>query len=192
MHTCPWCTTSYVNWQSQCKQCGGPLAPLPGMSLGSPPPAAPRVLPPQYVFRLRWSRNIATLVGGGFFLVGTLLFLPMAIAGTWAALLPAFFMLGGFSMFRYGWRHASGILRAFRDGRAVEGRIASVSWDTTQRINDQHPWKLVYHFPVGEQMCEGSITTFDSTVGSRMSGQPLWVLYNEADTSQSTIYPPLV
>ena len=27
MHTCIWCITSYVNWQNQCQQCGGPLPP---------------------------------------------------------------------------------------------------------------------------------------------------------------------
>ena len=191
MHKCPWCTTSYVNWQSKCGQCGGPLAPPPGMEIGPPPPPTPRKLPPAYVRRVRWTSNLPVLIGGGFFLFGLLLFIPMVANRLWAALLPAFFMLGGGSMFRYGWRQASGVLQAFRHGRAVEGRVHRVSWDTSTTVNGEHPWKLVYVFTADDMRREGIITTFDSTAGERSSGQPLWVLYDEADPSRSAIYPPL-
>ncbi len=168
------------------------MPPLPGMELGSPPPAAPRALPKQYEFRVKWSSNIASLVGGLFFLVGTILFIPMVIVKTWAALFPLLFMTGGFFMFCYGRQHAAGVLKAFRDGLAVQGKIASVAMDTSQQINGRHPWRLVYHFPVSGCYQEGVLTSFDSTVGQRVSGQPLWVLYVEDDPTLSTVYPPLV
>lgn len=191
MHKCPWCTTVYVNWQSQCGQCGGPLPPPPGMDIGPPPPAAPRKLLPRYVRRVRITSNIAVMVGAGFFMFGLLMFIPMVVNRLWAAVLPGFFMLGGGSMFRYGWRQASGVLNAFRYGRAVEGKVHRVSWDTSTTVNGEHPWKLVYVFTADNQRYEGSVTTFDATAGERSSGQPLWVLYNEADPTQSAIYPPL-
>lgn len=192
MHKCPWCTTAYVNWQSQCKQCGGPLPPPPGMQLGEPPPPAPRKLPATYVKRVRWTENIATMVGLGFTGVGLLMAVPMLANGLWLpSLLPGFFLLGGISMFRYGWKIASGRLRAYRQGKAVEGRIERVGYDTTQRVNGRHPHRVVYHFPIGDHWQEGEIITFDSTASKRSSGQPVWVLYNEADPTENAIFPPL-
>jgi hypothetical protein len=191
MHKCPWCTTNYINWQSTCNQCGGPLAPLPGMGLGPRPPEAPRQVPAQYERRMKWTRNIGTLVGGMFFLVGGIMVIPMLFVAPLAALFPGFFMVGGFFMFRYGWLHAKGVLHAFKHGQAVEGRVAQVSLDTSQAVNNQHPWKLVYHFPIGNQLQEGSVTSFDSTLSSRTPGQPLWVLYNDDDPEKSAIFPPI-
>jgi hypothetical protein len=192
MYTCPWCTTSNVNWQSHCRQCGGPLPPPPGMSLGEPPPPTPRKLPRTYVKRVRWTENIATLVGLGFSAVGILFAVPMIVNKLWLpALAPAFFLLGGVSMFRHGWKIAAGRLRAFRIGKAVQGSIHRIETDSTQQINGRHPLRVVYHFPVGDQLQEGVITTFDSTASRRSSGQPVWVLYNEADPTENAIYPPL-
>jgi hypothetical protein len=163
-----------------------------GMSLGDPPPPAPRKLPGAYVKRVRWTENIATLVGMGFTAVGTLFTVPMLINKLWLpALAPALFLLGGVSMFRHGWKIAAGRLRAFRDGRAVEGKIHQVGVDATQRVNGRHPSRVVYHFPVEGQVTEGVIITFDSTAERRWSGQPVWVLYNEADPTENAIYPPL-
>ncbi|MBL9146837.1 MAG: DUF3592 domain-containing protein [Verrucomicrobiaceae bacterium] len=192
MHTCPWCTTEYVNWQSQCKQCGGPLPPPPGMKLGEPPPPAPRKLPSTYVKRVRWTENIATLVGLGFTGIGLLIAVPMLANKLWLpALIPGFFLLGGVSMFRHGWKSAAGRLRAFKSGKAVEGRIERVGIDASQQINGRHPSRVVYHFPIGDQWHEGQIITFDTTATLRSSGQPVWVLYNENDPNENAIYPPL-
>ena len=192
MHTCPWCSTHYINWQSQCKSCGGRMPPPPGMELGPPPPSVPRELPKNYAFRVRWANNIATLVGGMFTFVGFVLFLPMAVNLLWAALLPLLFLIGGLSIFLHGWRSASAKLRAFRYGEAAQGKIASIGKDTSQSVNGRHPWRLVYHFTVGDQLQEGILTSFDSTIGQRSSGQPLWVLYVPEDPSKNAIYPPLV
>lgn len=162
------------------------------MELGEPPPSVPRVIPKKYEFGIKWSHNIATLVGGLFSLIGTLLFLPMIFVAPIAALLPLLFMIGGFSMFRYGRKRANATLRAFRHGEAVKGKIASIGKDTSQSVNGRHPWRLVYHFEVGNQLQEGVITSFNSTIGSRREGQPLWVLYVKEDPSQNAVYPPLV
>lgn len=193
MHTCSWCGTHYVGWQNQCDKCGGPMPPLPGMELGSPPPPKPRQVSKKYAFRVRWSHNMGVLIGGCFTAVGALFMLPMIVNRLfWPSLFPLLFLVGGLSMFRYGWRSASSTLRAFRHGEAVKGKIASLSKDTSQSINGRHPWRLVYHFPVGNQMQEGVVTSFDSTVGERRIGQPLWVLYLEDDPAQNAVYPPLV
>ncbi|MCB1211828.1 MAG: hypothetical protein KDK97_21085, partial [Verrucomicrobiales bacterium] len=92
-----------MTWQSLCQQCGGPLSPPMGQELGPEPPPAPRKLPKVYVQRVRWTQNIATMVGPGFVVVGLLFAIPMIVNKLWLPLLaPGFFVLGGVSMFRYG------------------------------------------------------------------------------------------
>jgi hypothetical protein len=59
------------------------------------------------------------------------------------------------------------------------------------RINDQYARKLVYHFQIENQLHEGSFSSFDSTLSTRRSGQPLWVLYLPEDPTKNTLYPPV-
>lgn len=165
-------------------------APL-GMELGEPPPAAPRTLPKGFEFREKWSHNILALVGGIFFLIGTLLFLVLIIVIPVGALLPFLFMAGGIFMMRIGRKKANGVLNSFRQGVAVEGKVSGVQLDTSQTLNGRHPWVMTYLFPVGNETVEGSLTSFSSTIESRSKGQPLWVLYMQEDPAQNTIYPPI-
>lgn len=162
-----------------------------GQELGSEPPPAPRKLPKAYVRRVRWSQNIAVLIGPGFAAVGLLFAIPMIVNKLWVAVLPLFFVLGGVSMFHHGWKTASARLRAFRSGKAVLGSIYQVSVDTSQQINGRQASRVVYHFQVNGQMLEGVITSFDTTAKRLYAGQPKWVLYNEADPTENAIYPPL-
>ncbi len=164
---------------------------MPGMELGPAPPDAPRALPRHFAFRLKWSQNIGVIIGLGMLLICGVMFAAMLKAHTWLAVAPALFSLLGLLAFVSGRRDAANTLRAFRHGMAAEGRIASVAQDTTQSVNGRHPWRMVYHFTAGDQPREGVITSFDSTLASRRSGQPLWVLYMPDDPDQSTPYPPL-
>lgn len=166
------------------------MPPPPGMELGPPPPPAPRALPKGFAFRQRFSQNIATILGGVLFVIGTPMTLGVLAQKPWAAAFPALLMVGGFFSLRYGLKSAESVLRAFRKGVAVEGRIASVTIDTSQSINEKHPWKLVYHFEADGFENEGVLVSWDSTINNRSRGQPLWVLYVEIDPSQNTIYPP--
>lgn len=166
------------------------MPPPPGMELGPSPPPVPRDLPKGFAFRLLVSQNIATIVGGLMFAVATPITWGTLQTKTWAASIPGLMALGGFFMLRYGLTTAGSVLRAFRKGRAAEGTIASVKLDTTQSINNQHPWKVVYHFMVEGHQHEGVLVSWDSTLISRAAGQPLWVLYVESDPTQNTVYPP--
>ncbi len=163
----------------------------PGAELGPPPPDAPRELPKGFAFRQLWSGNVLVLVGTIFGSIGTILFFPMLLLFPPAALLPLIFMILGFFFFRGGRKGAKRTLKAFVHGRAVRGEIADVSRDLSETTNGQNPWKLTYHFTVEGQIHEGLAKSYDSTVGKRTPGQPLWVLYLEKDRAQNTIYPPL-
>lgn len=191
MITCGWCNTHYTSWQSKCTSCGGPMPPLPGMELGPPPPPTPRELPKGFAFRTRFTSNIATLVGLIFFGVGSILTIAFLFAHPLAALFPLLFALGGFGMLRYGLTTAGNTLRAFRTGLAKEGKVHSVSFDTTTTVNGKHPYKLTYHFQLDGQLHEGKVVSFDSTLSQRRSGQPLWVLYVEGAPDKNTLYPPV-
>ena len=163
----------------------------PGMELGPPPPPVPRELPKGFAFRQRFSKNIATILGLVISIFSLLFVLAMLRAKPWVAVLPGIMFLGGFSMLRYGWKSASATLRAFRHGMATEGKVVKLRLDTSQSINNEHPWKLTYHFTAGSQQHEGVLISWDSTTGMRSTGQPLWVLYVENDPSQCTLYPPV-
>lgn len=192
MHTCPWCSTNYVNWKSSCDQCGGPLARPPGMEIGPRPPDAPRSIPKRYARKVMWTSNFMTLVGLGFVAVGSLFTIPFLVNKLWVpSLIGMFFLVGGGIMFWTAFQAGRSRLRAFRYGKIVEGKVRSVRSDTSVSVNNQNPYKLIYHFPVGDTLQEGSIVTFDSTAWERQPGQPLWVLYDEKDPENSAIYPPL-
>lgn len=190
MITCGWCGKHYSSWKNQCDACGGPMPPPPGMELGPQPPPAPRALPKGFAFRQRFSQNIATILGGVLFVIGTPMTLGVLAQRPWAAAFPALLMVGGFFSLRHGLKSAESVLRAFREGVAVEGKIASVMIDTSQSINEKHPWKLTYHFVADGFENEGVLVSWDSTINNRARGQPLWVLYVEDDPSQNTVYPP--
>lgn len=161
------------------------------MELGEAPPAAPRTLPKGFAFRQKWSQNMGTVIGGAMFLVALIIFSAFLSVKSFGALVAVPLLLVGGIVFWKGWRSGCGVLKAFRSGVAVEGRVASVRLDETQSINQRHPWVMTYHFAVGESLMEGSLTSFNSTLGTRSSGQSLWVLYAADDPAQNTIYPPV-
>lgn len=167
------------------------MPPQPGEGLGPPPPPVPRPLPRGFAFRRKWSHNILALVGGIFFLVGSFIFLAFLVLGLLIGTpLPLLFMIIGFAMLLIGRRHAKKTLKAFVRGTAVEGKVVSVAQDQSQTMNGEHPWKLIYHFPLHGQLHAGAVVSWDSTITARAAGQPLWVLYLPEDPDQNTAYPP--
>lgn len=189
--TCGWCGIHYAEWKNRCDSCGGPMPSLPGMERGEAPPEAPRKLPTGFAFRMLWSQNVLVLVGSIFAAIALVLFVPMLVLFPPAALLPLIFIILGLVLFRSGRRPAMSKVQAFVYGRAAAGEIADVSHDYSESTNGQHPWKLTYHFTVEGAIHEGAAKSYDSTVGRRTAGQPVWVLYLKNDPTQNTIYPPL-
>lgn len=167
------------------------MPPRPGEGLGPPPPPVPRALPKGFAFREKWSRNLYAIVGGGFFLIGSLILVVFLVVGLLVGTpIPLFFVIAGLVMLRNGRRRAANTLNAFIRGTATEGKVVSVAHDLSQSINNEHPWKLTYHFPVGSELHAGHVISWDSTVSARSAGQPLWVLYVPNDPEQNTTYPP--
>ena len=191
MITCGWCGTHYGSFMPNCKNCGGPLPPPPGMELGSPPPDAPRALPKGFEVRVLWTRNVFAMVGGIFLLVAAPLMIALFFVKPIAGLFPMIHATVGFLLFRHGRSKGLSTIHAFRDGRAVKGEVSEVYVDTSTRVNGRSPWLLKYKFPVRGQMHEGEVRTWDADTAERERGQPLWVLYVEEAPEKNTLYPPL-
>jgi hypothetical protein len=191
-YTCGWCNTHFKEWQSKCISCGGPMPPLPGMSLTEEPPPAPRTLPKGFETKEKWLGNAPAMVGGIFLLVGIIQFVVFILVLPLAAPFPLLFITIGWFIMRAGRKRAQQLINAFQNGRAVKGTITEVYHDGTIQVNGRHPWRINYSFQsAGGQTHEGFARTFDSSAQQRQPGQPIWVLVNDNNPEENTIYPPV-
>jgi hypothetical protein len=192
MFTCGWCGKHYQSWKNQCDSCGGRMPAPPGTELGPEPPPAPRKLPEGFALRVRLTRNFPLMAGLAFTILGGGMTAAMIGLKTWAALFPAFFFLGGIGMVRVGIQEASRTLDAFRNGRAVRGKVACVREDKQTAVNDRHPWDIIYTFEEGGHAYEGKMSTFESATANRFrGGLPVWVLVVDGVPERNTLYPPI-
>jgi hypothetical protein len=193
MFTCGWCGTHFQTWKSQCDSCGGRMPPPPGMDAGPEPPPPPRKLPKVFAMRVRFTRNWMLIAG----LVCLVIFLAMInvlldYQNFAAAFLPVLFLVGGIGGIIQGVQRATRVLDAFRNGRAVKGKIASVREDKQTTMNNKHPWNIVYTFESGGHHYEGKVTTFETDTANRLQGgPPVWVLVVEGNAERNTVYPPI-
>lgn len=199
MGTCTWCGTGFTEHRPLCAHCGGPLPPPPGDDPGPPPPPPPRRLPAGFSRRVRFTRNVPTMVGAIFLAVGLLLAPGMAalaadgggpavVAGL---LVVAALLLSGGPLLYLGLRRARRTLDAFQIGVAVLGRISDVYRDESISINGRSPVAIEYEFEVRGQVHGGKAQTWDGRAMGRRPGQPLHVLYVAGSPERSTVYPPI-
>ena len=168
------------------------MPPPPGMELGPEPPPPPRRLPKDFAFRQRFTGNFTSIIGLAFTGVGLIMGLAMVAAPSWALLLPGFLMLAGMSMLRSGLQSANRMLDAFRNGRAIKGRVSSVKQDNSISVNGQHPWKIVFTFEVDGHAYDGETQTWETATSNRLyGGPPVWVLVADGRPERHTLYPPL-
>jgi hypothetical protein len=192
MFTCGWCGTHYQIWKSQCANCGGPMPPPPGMDMGPAPPPPPRQLPKGFALKVGFTRNLATIFGLVISLFAGLITFALVSQGSWGAVFPGFFLLGGLALLRMGILNALHTLQAFRKGIAIKGRIASVTQDTQTKVNNRHPWNIVYTFESEGHSHDGKAITFDAETAVRLYGRPpAWVLVVEGKPDRNTLYPPV-
>jgi hypothetical protein len=174
---CGWCDASNRrDLTDRCARCGGPLPALPGGNPGPTPPPAPRALPEGYERRLRYWKNVEVLIG-----------IVFTIAFCWTILFPII----GVLLWLKGSRRAERTLRALRHGQLTRGRITSIELDTTQSINDQHPWTIAFDFDTPNGPGRGTSTAWDPFNARRSRGDVLWVAYTSMSESEAAIWPPI-
>lgn len=205
MITCPWCGTSYLTFQSNCKNCGGPLQAMEGEippsdsteNLPTPPPA-PRSISKLYVWRLLitdgWSiaALVFGLVGAVFTLVGAGLTLggrDTDFVGLPFLLLGVAFLIASGGVFRWRYRQAVKVVDVLRNGEATRGQIVEISENYSVMINGSHPWIIRYEFQANGQSQAGKVSTLTPPGQPLQVGKAVCVLYLPAAPQWSSIYP---
>ena len=206
MITCPWCGTNYLAFQSNCKNCGGPL-PAPATaaaealigrddSLPVPPPA-PRPVADSYAWRLMLADGWAVvglvfiLLGAIFALVGLALTLAIitAVVGLPFLGLGLAFLAGGGAAASSRYQAARQTVLVLREGQAAEGTIMGVQQNVNVRVNGQNPWMISYQYRAGGQAYEGKVTTLNVPGENLQAGRAARVLYLPQSPQASSLYP---
>jgi hypothetical protein len=176
------------------------MPPPPGTDAGEPPPPIPRAVPKPFERKIRYSGNVSFIAGAILLVVGVLQGTLFAMIGATTGM-SAFVWVGpGILIFMgllgavflvHGRGKAEGILKAFREGRAVVGRIVDVHRDTSIQVNGRSPWAIVYSFTADGREIEGKAQSWDIGAQGRSAGRPVHVLYVPGDAEHSTLWPPV-
>jgi len=204
MIICPWCGTNYLVFQSNCKNCGGPLQAIveptglsiPTETLPMPPPA-PRPISERYVWRLLSSDGwwIAALVFGLlgviFFLTGAGLTIGIitAFVGIPFLFLGAAFLGAGAWVFIWRYQETQKVVNVLREGEATSGQIVEVEENYSVTVNGRHPWTIRYEFQANGQRQEGKVTTLNQPGQQLQVGKAIRVLYLPTAPKWNSIYP---
>ncbi len=202
MITCPWCGTSYVAFQSNCKNCGGPLLPpTPVKSqveseLPAPPPP-PRAISTAYTWKLMSTDAgsiggfVVMMVGFIFGIVGVGLTAGIitAFVGIPFAVLGLAMLVGGAGMVYWRYQEKHKIVAVLQTGQTARGQIIAVDENMAVSINNRHPWNIRYGFIYNGQNWEGSTTTLNTPGPNLQPGQATWVLYMPESPELNAIFP---
>jgi len=202
MITCPWCGTNYLDFRPNCQNCGGPLPlpPQPGEAREAPfimPPPAPRPIADSFAWKLLYSDGwfiagmIFSILGVTFSCIGVsfLLAVVTMLIGLPFALLGFAFLIGGCAIIFWRYQKARTTVRVLQVGQAVRGEIVSVEQNLNVRVNQQHPWEIVYRFSVSGGSFEGKVSTLKKLPETLQVGKSVAVLYLPENPAHNAIYP---
>ncbi len=174
---CGWCGSSNRrDERADCRSCGGPLPNIPGSHPGKRPPVAPRHLSRAYWWRVMLTKNVMVSIG----VVFTLVF-------GWTVL----FGLIGIPLWIIGYRKGKRKLNALKKGLPTKGEILEVTVDTTQRINNRHPFLIHYHFETPGGVYTDKTEAWDPVHRKRGKGEHIWVVYDPENHASNNIWPPV-
>ncbi len=198
--TCPYCGTKYTTFQSNCKNCGGRL-PLPeeasAFDESAPPPAPPRDISGNYVWRLLTTDGWA-IVAIVFALLG-IVFAPLGVILTIAVItifvgipfvmLGTVFLTSGVAVLVWRYQLAHMTVNVLRNGHATRGKIVDVEQIYNVSINGRNPWFIKYQFTLDGDTYTGQISTLDEPHEQLAKGYSAWVLYLPTAPQNHTLYP---
>lgn len=203
MITCPWCGTHYTAFQSNCRNCGGPLSPALEPSalqrddeFVSPPPA-PRSISDSYVWRLMFAdgwaitAGVFALLGAIFSMVGMGLTLGIitAFVGIPFLGLGLLFLGLGAVILNRRYQEAQKIVMVLRQGEATRGQIEHTEENLSVRINGRHPWTIRYNFQLNGRSYRGQVTTLNYPGPQLQPGKAACVLYLPNAPEVNALYP---
>lgn len=190
---CGWCGSATPDLaRTTCTSCGGQLPAVPARILAErdlpsplipPPSGPPRTLPKGYAERVKYWKNVESMIGIIFMIVGVPL-IPLFGFGL-------IFAVIGFFLYRSGSNRANKQLLALQYGVPVEGTITSVALDYHKHINHQHPWRIEFRFEAGAGTVSGSVESWDPVTAARVPGERIWVVYGAGFPDICSPWPPI-
>lgn len=200
---CPWCGTNHLEFQSNCKNCGGPLpAPAEVASTGTRrklvmPPAPPREISSSFAWRWLLTDGwtiaaiVFTIVGGSFSISGAGLTVGIvtAFVGIPFLILGFVMLAGGFAVLIWRYELAQKALNVLRHGLSTRGEITSLEPNYNVRINGRTPWTIGYKFSLDSSDYEGRVTTLNDPSVDLAPGNPAVVLYLPDSPQYNGLYP---
>jgi hypothetical protein len=211
--TCPWCGTDYAAFQSNCKNCGGPipLPPKPPAQRGAvsaadfaqtefelaEPPPPPRPISSSYAWKLLltdgWAivAMVFLILGVTFTCVGVPLVVGVvtAFVGVPFALSGLPFLGGGLAIGYWRYEQKRKVVQVLREGTATLGRITRTEMNASVQVNGRHPWFIHYGFSVGGRDYAGQVSTLHDPGPQHQPGQRAYVLYMPSAPEQNALYP---
>ncbi len=203
MITCPWCGTTYATFQSNCKNCGGPLPAPEVITQASTdfqpqlPPPAPRVISNSYVWKLLWTDAVAitamilTFIGAIFAMVGiglTLAVVTAFVGIPFAIIGCGLFLVGGIMAYlRY--QEKQKVVNVLRFGQPTLGQITTVEENIMVEVNGRHPWKIEYLFQMNGKSYSGKVSTLNHPGRQFQSGNAVYILCLPENPEVNAIYP---
>jgi len=199
MITCPWCGTAYEAFQSNCKNCGGPMLPPRAKETPGPtmPPLPPRPIANAYIGRMMMADG-ASIAGGVFALVGGIFTvlgggLTLGVVTAFVGIpffgLGMLMLAGGAAVLVWRYQEKSRVVEVLRTGEAVLGEVADVEENVTVQVNNEHLWTVNYRFRARGQTYTGQVTSLRKPGGELQPGKPVYVLYMLDDPRVNAIYP---
>ncbi|MBN2387681.1 MAG: hypothetical protein JXB85_11740 [Anaerolineales bacterium] len=204
MITCPWCGTSYVEFRSNCRNCGGTIelprsdSPAGADEVRIPvPPLPPRPVARSYVWRLLWTDGWAitafvfALLGILFAPLGAILaiFLITIFVGLPFLGLGLLFLGAGIGLLAWRYQAAGRTLRVLQNGQATRGEIVSVEVNSAVQVNGRNPWTIAYRFQAGGAEHQGRVTTLNPPGPQLQAGWPACVLYLPEKPEYNALFP---
>lgn len=209
MVTCPWCGSNYLDFQTNCRNYGGPL-PLPENTspeaispwptdLPPPrPPAPPRAISKRFAWKLLAISGVG-ITGMVFIFLGItfglsgifiMIFGPVVfLLGLIFALLGSVFVvLGGF-LFVFGYRRAYQVVQVLRQGHETTGHIHEIRQDLSVTIQNNHPYITSYEFEVMGQVYHGRVNSINPPIPQYFPGAPATILFLPENPQVNALYP---
>lgn len=220
MITCPWCNTSYLSFQSNCTNCGGPLplpqAPkpeAPGVGAAAPdlvelpePPPAPRQFADSYIWKLLFVKpqnlifSILAIVfvttGGPLLLTGVGMaclggiLIVPLIIGVVFVIISLPMTVGGAWLGKRAYDDAKQTLHLLRHGEKALGEIVSVEPNHNVTVNGRHPYNIGYRFQVNGVPYEGVHSSLNTQAPRLRVGQAAYIIYLPEAPKYNLLYLP--
>jgi hypothetical protein len=201
--TCPWCGTNHLEFQSNCKNCGGPLPAPSEVVKGDArrklvmPPEPPREIASSFAWRWLltdgWTITafVLVIVGGSFSVSGAGLTVGIitAFIGIPFLILGIAILAGGLAVLVWRYDLAQKALKVLREGLATRGEITSLEPNYNVRINGRTPWTIGYKFSLDGNDYEGKVTSLNDPSVEMAPGNPAVVLYLADAPQFNGLYP---